>query len=204
MVRDAKPKATVVWYRQNTEFYTGTYFVSQSAPLHRPRPSVRLSAEPRKQQEAERGNERASITDSAGVPNDLPSLAAAQPTRAQRRRRHRQQLPEAKNNSLKVTVQIAFRFLRKEGWSWFCFLQELAAWGRKGGRGRAEPRPHTFIQKKRGRRASEQGAISGFLVFSLTLDCPPLPLSPNVHPLLFPAGGRSLPLYGLAGGRAAQ
>ena len=81
VVRDAKPKATVVWYRQNTEFYTGTYFVSQSAPLHRPRPSVRLSAEPRKQQEAERGNERASITDSAGVPNDLPSLAA-QPTRA--------------------------------------------------------------------------------------------------------------------------
>ena len=24
VVRDAKPKATVVWYRQNTEFYTGT------------------------------------------------------------------------------------------------------------------------------------------------------------------------------------
>ena len=78
VVRDAKPKATVVWYRQNTEFYTGTYF-SQSAPLCLP--SVRLSAEPRKQQEAERGNERASITDSAGVPNDLPSRAA-QPTRA--------------------------------------------------------------------------------------------------------------------------
>ena len=81
VVRDAKPKATVVWYRQNTEFYTGTYYVSQPAPLSTSRPSVGLSAEPRKQQEAERGNERASITDSAGVPNDLPSLAA-QPTRA--------------------------------------------------------------------------------------------------------------------------
>ena len=75
----------------------------------------------------------------------------------------------------------------------------------KEGRTRSGAEAAYFRTKEaRAAGASEQGAISGFLVFSLTLDCPPLPLSPNVHPLLFPAGGRSLPLYGLAGGRAAQ
>ena len=46
VVRDAKPKATIVWYRRNTEFYTGTFVCL----------SVSLSA--KRQQEAERENER--------------------------------------------------------------------------------------------------------------------------------------------------
>ena len=41
VVHDAKPKATVVWYRQNTEFYTGTFVCL-----------------PLQQQEGERENER--------------------------------------------------------------------------------------------------------------------------------------------------
>ena len=62
VVHDAKPKATVVWYRQNTEFYTGTFVCQQS--------SFAIAATGRRTRE--RANERASITDSAGVPNDLP------------------------------------------------------------------------------------------------------------------------------------
>ena len=101
--------------------------------------------------------------------------------RAQQRQ-HRQQLPEAKNISLKVTVQIAFRFLRKEGWSWFCFLQEWAAWGREDAGERSRGRILSYKRSEGGDQAGGQGAISGFLVFSLTLDCPPLPSLPTSIP----------------------
>ena len=129
VVRDAKPKATIVWYRRNTEFYTGTFVCL----------SVCQQSGNRKQNERtnEGTNERASITDSAGVPNDLPSLPPfrlpATHARAQ------QQLPEAKNNSPKVTVQIAFLSRR------ICFRVKSAAtgngkpeeWGEGSGAGAA-------------------------------------------------------------------
>ena len=84
VVHDAKPKATIVWYKQNTEFYTGTFVCQQS--------SFAIAATGRRTRERanERGNERASITDSAGVPNDLPSFLPLPPSSPRRNPRARE------------------------------------------------------------------------------------------------------------------
>lgn len=71
----------------------------------------------------------------------------------------------------------------------------------KEGRTRASGAEAAYFRTKEARAAGEQAR--GNLWFSRLLTDAGLPspsLSPTVHSLLFPAGGRSLPLYGLAGG----
>lgn len=41
VVHDAKPKATIVWYKQNTEFYTGTFVCQQAVTGRRTRERTR-------------------------------------------------------------------------------------------------------------------------------------------------------------------